>query len=514
MIGLSVIQTAIWNLRRRKATYRQIRAVYPEVSHNEQLMVCLRRTALRLFWDTNYQGGADPYLSETDELELIELCLDSASQFECLTTFDVTEAARALKENRIRTAIRELTEMDCRRLAQIPTEVQPPSRPWVNDLCQRHGIRLATRREIETHRLRAGRFAELRTFLLDIDAAIRDVPSELLFNADETMLSAKRTYKCLTGDDNPQALSAAPPRKQHITAMVTVSGVGERVPLFLVLSNLQQLPDSLQGLTSRAWFGASANGWMTRFLFLDWVVCFCHWLTEYRARLGGRFLTSPAALILDGHTSRLNPAALTYLRQHNVRVVVLPAHSSHITQPFDVVVAAAFKSEFKKTMSRLLSDCADATADELRTCSVVAAIDAHDKALSLCTAQRAFRKTGIRPLNPDELLTNPYVHQGAQAEREGAARGFSLSGRVITEQVIEDLRTYLLQRGRRRPNEETLGTIFNVMALQEHAQQRPIPEGRLFSPYPIAPIFLPPPNPPDMRRGFPTNPPDMRRGAH
>ena len=104
-------------------------------------MVCLRRTALCVFWDAYYQGGTDPYLSETHELELIELCLDSATQFECLTTFDITEAARALKDHRVPTAIRELTEMDCPRLAQtISTEVQPPSRSWVNDLCQRHVV--------------------------------------------------------------------------------------------------------------------------------------------------------------------------------------------------------------------------------------------------------------------------------------------------------------------------------------------------------------------------------------
>ena len=368
MLGLSALQTAIWKLRREtKASYAAIRRAHPVLTANHQILVCLRRTALGLFWDLNYAGGTDPYLCPADEIHLIEVCTDCATQFECVTTFEVMEAARALKESRARIAITELTDMGCPALAQqIKTHVAPPSRPWVNDLCTRHGLRLATRREIERQRLCAGYFVELRDFLQRISTSLQDVPSELLFNADETMLSAKRAYKCLTVDANPQAVTLEAPRKQHITAMITLSAVGESVPPFLVLSNLQRLPNSLAGLHSRAWFASSANGWMTRFLFLDWVVCFCHWLTAYRARLGGRFLTSPAALIVDGHSTRLNPAALAYLMRNNVRPIILPAHSSHITQPFDVAVAASFKSEFKKTMAQLMADREDATADELR----------------------------------------------------------------------------------------------------------------------------------------------------
>ena len=180
---------------------------------------------------------------------------------------------------------------------------------------------------------------------MELRDLLQRISTSLLFNADETMLSAKRTYKCLPVDENPHAVTVEPPRTQHITAMVTLSAVGESVPLFLVLSNLQHLPNSPAGLHSRAWFASSSHGWMTRFLFLDWVVCFCHWLTAYRARLGG--LTSPAALIVDGHSTRLNPAALAYLMRHNVRPIILPAHSSHITQPFDVAVAASFKSPYQ-----------------------------------------------------------------------------------------------------------------------------------------------------------------------
>ena len=510
-LGLSALQIDIWELRRRNTSYERIKQIHPKLGpHNITIMTCLRRTALRLYWDLKFAGGNDGYLSETDEARLVEICQEQAAEFHPMTTFDVCVLAKALKEERQRTAKLELKSMSCPFMAaKIETEAKPPSRPWVNDLCQRHGIQLASRREIEQSRLRAGQFDDLKSFLDSIKGTLEDVPDPLLFNADETMLSAKRAYKCLAGDDNPGALAVAPQRKQHITAMVTVSYVGERIPMFLVLSNLRDLPASLARFSSRAWFGASSNGWMTRFLFLDWAICFCHWLEGYRSRLGGSFLSAPAALILDGHTTRLNPAALWYFRLHNVRVIILPAHSSHITQPFDVGIATSFKNEFKRALSRLFSQFDEPTADELRFVSILAAIEAHDNAVSILSAMGAFRRAGLRPLDPDELLNSTYViRDPIPGLQRAPSRGFSISGKVITEEIAEQLMTYLRERGRRPPNEETMVVPINLLALANRAMRRDLSEGQMFSPYPpnlIPQLPLPGPNPypPMCLRRFP-----------
>ena len=57
-----------------------------------------------------------------------------------------------------------------------------------------------------------------------------------------------------------------------------------------------------------------------------------------------------ALLILDGHASRINFSALEYLSRACCDVIILPAHTSHITQPFDVAIASPLKNIYKQLL--------------------------------------------------------------------------------------------------------------------------------------------------------------------
>ena len=50
-------------------------------------------------------------------------------------------------------------------------------------------------------------------------------------------------------------------------------------------------------------------------------------------------------MYLDGNSSRANPAAIKFMKDHAVIVVIFPSHVTHIVQPFDVSVAAGLKAE-------------------------------------------------------------------------------------------------------------------------------------------------------------------------
>ena len=66
-----------------------------------------------------------------------------------------------------------------------------------------------------------------------------------------------------------------------------------------------------------------------------------------RVRTGLNSPRRQALLILDGHGSRDNPTALELLMSHNIDVVVIPAHTSHVTQPLDCGVNRAFKARLQ-----------------------------------------------------------------------------------------------------------------------------------------------------------------------
>ena len=95
---------------------------------------------------------------------------------------------------------------------------------------------------------------------------------------------------------------------------------------------------------------------MTRDLLLIWSFHFINYICIYRDKLSLTCQESPVLLILDGHTSRENPLSLELFRRFNISVLVIPSHTSHILQMFDVVLGYPLKSTFSDKFEKLLKD--------------------------------------------------------------------------------------------------------------------------------------------------------------
>lgn len=92
-------------------------------------------------------------------------------------------------------------------------------------------------------------------------------------------------------------------------------------------------------------------------IFLDMIHLFCNEINHKRALVsicGNQILGQKCFLILDGHKSRLNTIAIEPLYANNIRVICLPSHSSHDTQPFDVTLAYPFKTYFQNNHNHFL----------------------------------------------------------------------------------------------------------------------------------------------------------------
>lgn len=475
---LSELQKRVFQRKLSGMSYSQIIANEPALNCNRQVACCLRRSALRLPWDEHYGGGADPYLAAEDEEALMFYIEENAEDMNCLTTWEVIEAAHAVKTWRNEEAVRELLACGCDDLAgSIQVKPEPPSRAWVNAFCGRRGFAIKKRREIEASRLKAGFYDDLAGFLNDVKDELRDTPPELIFNCDETMLSAKRQYKGVVPEGMTTAIGTEQPERQHMTAMLTVCAGGAKVPLFVILTGLQNLPDSLKRLSSRCWVASSSTGWMTKYLFCDYVVNFCHWLTHYRATLPPDMQSRTAFLFLDGHSTRLNPGALEYLRRFNVKAITLPAHSTHILQPVDVGIAGPFKDRFKKSLLRGLSSI-DNGRDALRAATVWAALDAYETVVTTMTSEGAFARAGIKPCSPEPLTKNPYVRPG-RSPYTSPQRGFEVNRKVLTNHV-EDIWGYLRDK---RPSTDSTMMMIDPSIQLGLSRARHLKDGRLFTPY-------------------------------
>jgi hypothetical protein len=128
------------------------------------------------------------------------------------------------------------------------------------------------------------------------------------------------------------------------------------------------------------------------------------WLTEvYYPISRQRCPNERSLLILDGHVSHINYKFLKYCEYNDIIVFCLPAHSTHLLQPLDVVHFSALQNAYK-----------EAVEDHFHLTSISIHWDiffplynqVQKEVYTLHNIHQAFAATGIQPFNPHTVLAN------------------------------------------------------------------------------------------------------------
>jgi hypothetical protein len=106
----------------------------------------------------------------------------------------------------------------------------------------------------------------------------------------------------------------------------------------------------------------------------------------------------PILLILDGHGSHETLPFLEEAVRNNIHILMLPAHTTHKTQPLDVGCFGPLKSKWIERCEEHLELYGTPIA---RADFVTEYLAVRDAAVTPELVLAAFRKTGIAPFNPD-----------------------------------------------------------------------------------------------------------------
>ena len=165
-----------------------------------------------------------------------------------------------------------------------------------------------------------------------------------------------------------------------------------------------------------AWYASTKSGWMTEGTFYIWALMFVNWLSQYRATvLPPNLKNQNVLLIMDGHSSRRSPEAIELFWFHNVTVLILPAHMTHLLQPFDCFIASALKACFKRFLSseknylRNATDRPTTAIGKKRIATIRAFIRAWAAVSQGPLAARSFEKAGVFPPSYESVLQSPFV---------------------------------------------------------------------------------------------------------
>ena len=416
----------------------------------------VKKTAMGLTWEQNSDGGRNPFLCPTDFQKLKEMALDRCqSGTNYIELDEFLEMALELKTSRLLLASKFLKFINCAKFASLlnADEELEPSRQWINNAAAKLELSLDYPTSIEEERFSAGSKKLIRKFYQLYKQLIETCPRQLLFGADETMLKSMMKTKVISNSSHDSLLRKTTDIP-HITGMCCHTCTGKAVPPMIILPNsIQNLPVELQEFENAglAWFASSKSGWMNRDIFLVWVIQFINWLSFYRITLPQAIRNARALLVMDGHGSRECPVALDLLRRNGIDVLILPAHTTHITQMFDVGLAASLKKSFAKNMQKMIKESpliGDETSQiaKLRYCAVASFISAWQSVATFKMCMKAASKTGWYPYDEEAAASSKYAEERTDEQdneylrRRAERTRLDINARVInTEEFIETI---------------------------------------------------------------------------
>ena len=107
-------------------------------------------------------------------------------------------------------------------------------------------------------------------------------------------------------------------------------------------------------------------------------------------------------LIFDGHGSHTTPDVLRHCILNNIQVTLLPAHSSHLTQPLDIGVFSSMKAHMTRELDRYIRT-------QIPRIQKAEWLDAFIKARPLAFTHShifsGWSGTGLFPFNPQKVLS-------------------------------------------------------------------------------------------------------------
>ena len=431
----TVLQISVLN-EKKLHTYEDIIRMHPEISTPKQVSEILRQTLHGNKFELGTRGRM-PLVGDAQMLMFQNQIQTAADMNRSITMFEAITLLQQIQGDYLWGAYNRAMEIGCPNIAQSLLFYQNPSlsNQWFTTTLKKWNISVKNAADLEQIRDKYCHSNVLRRFYQRLIAFLPQ-NSQLLYNADETASTFTGAGKVLVPDGHfPVRYSSK--ITTHFTSICCFNAAGSHIlKPFIILPRLQRFPTDLTAFKEQAVFATSANGWITNKLFLAFAVYFCHEVSAFRMQSRS---SETVWLILDGHKSRLNSKAIEYFVKNNISVLILPAHTSHVTQPFDVGLAAPMKTKIRNLVSnpgmfiKMLLNTEPCQAARDRITIVGAIINAWAAVATPANCSSAFAAAGISPYNFEgRVLTNRFVRQTNGNDVEEQQRGIAINGKILT----------------------------------------------------------------------------------
>jgi DDE superfamily endonuclease len=202
--------------------------------------------------------------------------------------------------------------------------------------------------------------------------------------------------KCIINAKIRQQFQSKPGRQEWVTAIECICADGTAIPPLIIFKAKKLLTEWVPADICNEWrVACNTKGWTSNEHGMKWLRQCFEPLTREKAT--GRY----RLLICDGHDSHITGELIGHYMDHNIVLFILPPHSSHLTQPFDVGVFRPLKKYMSNAIQPLIQT---GVARIQKVEWLTAYVAAHRNAFTIQNIRGGFRGTGIYPFLPTKVL--------------------------------------------------------------------------------------------------------------
>ena len=273
---------------------------------------------------------------------------------------------------------------------------------WASRFLKRHpDLKSRWTRSLHNDRAKAVTYSAISAWLdrFTTTCATESIETRDIYNMDETGFNAghmqRRKAVVVRGK---HAVARQPNDRSWFTSIECVSASGVPLQPQIIFKGKAHMVNWYNNLPDEAkqWrFSSSPNGWSDKELALDWLKNVFEpgskKISDDRTRL----------LILDGHLSHTTPEFFKFCREKSIKLLILPPHTSHVTQPLDVSIFGPLKTRYSQEVEKAGRNGIEAIPKS-RFISLYCAT--RHATFTRRNISSAFRGAGLVPLNRPRLL--------------------------------------------------------------------------------------------------------------
>jgi len=283
--------------------------------------------------------------------------------------------------------LREMAEeIRKRRVKQINDDsmqlIEYPDigKQWVSRFLQRHPeLASVTPKSIDLVRIKDVSQERLTHWFTELEKAVQkyNIKPENMYNMDESgfAIGEKEATRCIINAKIRQQFQAKPGRQEWVTAVECICADGTSIPPLIIFRAESLSREWVPATINHDWsLSCNSKGWTSNEHGLKWLRQCFEPFTQEKAEGEYRLL------ICDGHDSHITGNFIAHCMENNIVLMILPPHSSHLTQPLDIGVFGALKKHMAAEIEPLIRT---GIARVQKVEWLTAFIAAHDKAFSI-----------------------------------------------------------------------------------------------------------------------------------